>query len=305
VTAEDFAFWSVPGRKVFKLHGSVNSYGSIVATRKDYETCYKRLRIGLLGSSLKMMLATKTVIYFGFSFKDPDFLRVQKLLASEMRGLMPQSYIVTPERLFHSRYTELGIVPIYTDATYFLEMLKTHLVKKKIMLGDDKFGEIMQLLAETARRHFELADKVNLRETPEAIFALCYQDGAMHAFERMLALKSSGYYSNACNALNAVRSYEEIRKQKQAAHKYSDVAYIDGYIDGHMCLLATKQLQKQRPRYYIYGRNTSARSLREYTRALAQASRFHRAASKWAHMAVKRLIAEDGSTVFHHTPFLL
>ncbi|MBA3342049.1 MAG: SIR2 family protein [Gemmatimonadaceae bacterium] len=89
VTAEDFAFWSVQGRKVFKLHGSVNSYGSIVATRVDYADSYKRLEGGLIGANLKMMLATKTIIYAGFSFNDDDLLRIHKFLSSEMRGRTP------------------------------------------------------------------------------------------------------------------------------------------------------------------------------------------------------------------------
>ena len=38
VTAEDFAFWNVPGRKVFKIHGSVSNYGSIIATDEDFST---------------------------------------------------------------------------------------------------------------------------------------------------------------------------------------------------------------------------------------------------------------------------
>jgi len=35
VSSEDYAFWDLPGRKVFKLHGSVSHYGSIVATEED------------------------------------------------------------------------------------------------------------------------------------------------------------------------------------------------------------------------------------------------------------------------------
>jgi NAD-dependent SIR2 family protein deacetylase len=45
VAPEDFAFWDVPGRKVFKLHGSVNSYSSLVATRPDYEACFERMSL--------------------------------------------------------------------------------------------------------------------------------------------------------------------------------------------------------------------------------------------------------------------
>lgn len=66
VTGEDFAvFHDIPGRKVFKLHGSVGNYGSIVATEEDYSNCYKRLSEGIVGANLKLLLISKTVVFFG------------------------------------------------------------------------------------------------------------------------------------------------------------------------------------------------------------------------------------------------
>lgn len=46
VTAEDFAFWNMPGRKVFKIHGSVSNYGSLVATDEDYRRARRQLERG-------------------------------------------------------------------------------------------------------------------------------------------------------------------------------------------------------------------------------------------------------------------
>ncbi len=119
VTAEDFAFWSLPGRKVFKIHGSVNSYGSLVSTKKDYDDCYTQLSNGVIGSYLKLMLATKTIVYCGFSFKDEDFLKIHELLSSEMRDIRPHSYIVTLDESSDTRFHEHGLTPIYTDGTHF------------------------------------------------------------------------------------------------------------------------------------------------------------------------------------------
>src|ERR1041384_4185495 len=45
-TAEDFAFWNMPGRKVFKIHGSVSNYGSLVATDEDYRRARRQLERG-------------------------------------------------------------------------------------------------------------------------------------------------------------------------------------------------------------------------------------------------------------------
>lgn len=63
VEPHDYAYWNLPGRKVFKIHGSTNNVGSLVATEQDYAECYERLRTGLVGASLKHMLATKVLVF--------------------------------------------------------------------------------------------------------------------------------------------------------------------------------------------------------------------------------------------------
>lgn len=59
VYEQDMVFWEQPGRKVLKLHGSINNLGSIVITSEDYENRYKSLHTGLVGSQLKLLIAKK------------------------------------------------------------------------------------------------------------------------------------------------------------------------------------------------------------------------------------------------------
>ena len=58
VTAEDFAFYKVEARKVFKLHGSISNYGSIIASSEDYNRCYKNLQTGITVSYTHLTLPT-------------------------------------------------------------------------------------------------------------------------------------------------------------------------------------------------------------------------------------------------------
>ena len=95
VSADDFAFWNLPGRKVFKLHGSIRNVGSLIVTADDYDRCYKSLRDGLIGSTLKLALATKTIVFLGYSMADPDFLRLWKIIQNELGDLVPAAYWVT------------------------------------------------------------------------------------------------------------------------------------------------------------------------------------------------------------------
>ena len=73
IDKEDFAFWDLPERKVLKIHGSINNIGSIIVTAEDYGKCLRRLRGNIIGSYLKLLLATKTVVFIGYCFDTRTF----------------------------------------------------------------------------------------------------------------------------------------------------------------------------------------------------------------------------------------
>ena len=87
VFPEDIAFWEAADRRVLKIHGTIENYGSIVATRSDYETCRDRLDKNMIGAFLKQILATKTVVFFGYSVRDDDFIYIMKAVQEQMKML--------------------------------------------------------------------------------------------------------------------------------------------------------------------------------------------------------------------------
>lgn len=166
MAAQDFVFWDLPGRKVFKIHGSVDSFSSIVATSEDYDTSYSQLSNGLVGSNLKMLLATKVVVFVGYSLRDQDFLSVYKLLKEEMKDMLPTAYAVMPSGDSDGTLRSLGITTIATDGTFFLKTLKRHLVAEKLMISDAIFDriffEVFQLRRAHALLHKNFSYKKNL-----------------------------------------------------------------------------------------------------------------------------------------------
>ena len=128
VSPEHSVFWNMPGRKVFKIHGSVNSDSSIVATNEDYERSHDELTKGLMGSNLKMLLATKVVVFVGYSLRDSDFVRIYDFLKTETQGLLPHAYAVSTSAESADRFKSLGLTPIVTDGAFFFEILKRDLV---------------------------------------------------------------------------------------------------------------------------------------------------------------------------------
>lgn len=304
VTPKDFTFWSIPGRKVFKIHGSISNFGSIVVTTEDYNNCYERLEKGVLGSNLKMMLATKTILYVGYSFHDDDFIRIHSILRKEMGQLMPHGFIVTLDREGEERYRELGLTPIFTDATNFISVVKQHVVQDRRMLPDEIFDEVSYELTAVLEAHQHLWDEFDITEAPDIIYAATYQDGLIHAFERVLSLQNSGYYSHSCNITRTMRGYDELRKAKVKARKYWDVAYIDGYMNGLVYLLADQDTREALPLYYIYGANEQPRTHDEFAELRKRAFDFHKSAYRYAIRLAQKQGYHKGMVV-HHTPFLM
>lgn len=301
VTSEDFVFSNIDGRKVYKIHGSINNLGSIIATEEDYKKCYEDLNKGLIGSKLKLLLATKVVVFIGYSFGDEDFNKIYDFLYKDMKGLLPHSYIVTISENTKEKYKGKNITPIITDATYFINELKEILVKEKVMLSDDIFSTIYKTLVKVKRAHEELSS-FNISENPEVIYSLCYQDGLIHAFERILSRQNTGYYNNSCNIHQVMISYKKILDKRLNNKLYADAAYIEGYLNGLFCLI--NEDIEFLPLYYLFGAEFDLISLNDYLEASKQAKKLDVESYEYAIKYVKKFKNENGDLVIHHLPFL-
>jgi SIR2-like domain len=303
VSPEDFALWELPGRKVFKIHGSVKNVGSIIATAEDYAKCYERLGTGLVGSVLKTLLATKTVVYIGYSFQDTDFVKIHELLTSEMKGMRPHSYLVTLDESATERFKKTDISPIITAGKHFLVRLKEHLVAEKEMLPDTVFKGISKAYDRLIVSH-RFVSGIDLRKYPTAILTLTYQDGLMHAFSRLQARRSSGEYSNAHRLYHRLDSYETIRKQKVRKKAYEEIAYVDGYLYGLSFVVADRATRRELPMLYVFGAEEHPSTKEEYLKLLNKAEPIHRSAYRACQRIVQNTDLRVPGVVVHHPPFL-
>ena len=305
VTAEDFVFWNLPGRKVYKVHGSINNYGSLVATDEDYERCYERLHSGLIGSQLKLALATRTVLFIGYSLRDHDFERIYNFVRTEMGELIPHAYIVTLDEASEERYTNMGLTPIFTDAEFFVSALKNHLVARELMLSDDWQINIFEALQEVQDEHDKLHDGFNYFDNPAIVYAASYQDGLQHAFQHLLSMSDTGKYSGPCGAEHSVEAYENVRKVKLRDKAYSDVAYIDGYKNGLTYLSVPDEYRSALPLYYVFGYKGNICTIEEFAEIVRDAERLHKTSYKHAKKLVEDVLTQGAQgVVFHHVPFL-
>lgn len=305
VTDSDLAFWEAANRRVLKIHGSVTNYGSIVATREDYQRCQENLNVGLIGSTLKTILATQTVIFIGYSLSDPDFSAIYDFVKTQMNSLHKQAYIVTPFSKECETFRDAGLIPIQTDGAYFISQVKAHAVAQGHLLDDDIFDSAKYLLYKVYYEHDLLHSHVKTSDFPEVIFAASYQDGLIHALERAIQMKGSGRYSHRCEVAGIAKLYLEWQEEKRKHSVFEDVAYIEGYVNGLTYLLMGRSERESAdvPMYFIFGVEEEISDINDFVELHKSNPIAHKAAHKRAQDYVNRL--DDPSSVeFHHPPWL-
>ncbi len=302
VSDSDFAFWDLPDRKVFKLHGSINNYGSIVATKSEYNKKYRHLRDGLIGANLKLSLATKTMVFVGYSFQDEDFNKIYETLSKLIGKVMPKIFIVSPNTKEKEKLKKFNAVGIDTDATYFLSKIREHYTDEKFLTNDDNYHVIKYNLEKIQIEHAKLGKgKYNFKKNPESIYLASYQDGITHAFERILVKRKTGEYSHLPHLAHLIHSYVAGIKKHKRENSYTDVAYCEGYIVGLMCMQFGTQMIGHFPMYYLHGYKKRIFTESEYLRLRKKAQKMHKSSYKFAVQWVNKITAPD--TVYHHPPY--
>lgn len=301
---QDMAFWDAAERRVLKIHGSIANFGSIIADENDYKKSAEELEKGIIGSVLKTILATKTVIFIGYSLSDSDFNSIYEFVRKQMSGMHRQAYVVTPFQGDAEKFREIGLCPIITDGTYFVKKLKEHKIILKHFLPDDVFIFAYELLAQANREHVLLHSRVKFAANPHAIFSAFYQDGMLHSLERALAMRGSGQYSHKCDLEKLISKYEVIKSKKLKAKNFGDVAYIEGYING-LVSIASYPTHKPEdiPMYFAFETEISNWNIDHYMEKLPEFALLHADSFAWAEKAVGEL-DDPETTEWHHPPWL-
>ena len=300
---QDMAFWNSTKRKVLKLHGSINDLGSIVATTEDYEKCYQSLNTGLIGSQLKVLIANRRLVFIGYSFADEDFSRIYSFVRGQLSDFMKKPYIVTLDELNDSKWRRLGLEPIYTAGEHFLQVLIHSLELKGCLIPNQSVRCIYKELEVIKKEHRRLAKDLNLLEQPEVIYCLSYQDGVIHAFEHFLHHVSYGESLCKNNIHGTLISYDNLISKKRKSRRWYDVAYLMGYLNGHVFALTTSEERKYFPHYLDLSLNSELRTLDEYKDSLSITEGRKKSISNYASRMVNKHIP-DKSLIAYHTPFL-
>jgi len=251
VIPEDFAYWDLEGRKVLKIHGSINNLGTIIADKNDYNKCYSALSRNTLGSFLKTILATKTVVFCGYSMRDDDFNRIYKFLQRELKSILPHAYIVTLDADIDVEREKITL--IHTDAFYFLHKLSHYMIEENLIIDDIIYDNIHTLRSVVTRLHHEEMRKFDIKKNLNVLYSYSYQDGIIDSLNRAIIKRGTGHYLCPTYLKKQITFYNDLKRDKLKIKKYWDVAYIEGYINGLCLFLLPVKASFHIPLFYIYG----------------------------------------------------
>ncbi|MGO9812926.1 MAG: SIR2 family protein, partial [Isosphaeraceae bacterium] len=131
-------------KQVLKLHGCITRPHSIVATRKDYETCIAANP--LLFNKVRDLMATKTFLFTGYSLQDADFREVWGSITTTLGRFSKLAYALDPHASDEDLeyWKERGIVIFRLFDVQVFRALRRHLVEH---LGRTKLDPKLRELA--------------------------------------------------------------------------------------------------------------------------------------------------------------
>lgn len=302
VSAEDFSFYNIANRKVFKIHGSISNYGSIIASTEDYKRCYKNLKSGLIGSYIKTLLATKVVIFVGYSFSDFDFIKIYDYLKKEMKDIIPHIYLITLDNDIGEKIKKDNVTIINTDGVFFFSSLRKHLEGSNFILPKDNLEVIelySYLINEYQQKTFDIFLK---KKSISFIYNYHYQDGLRHALDYLKYHSKSGISFDPNHIMNSINYYTKIKKELLKYKNYTDYVYVEGYILGlHSIFL--KKPKKDFPFHYIMG--IGPLITKEFAKCLKRKSYYHKTAEQIGRKIFANFLKKDSNVILSHRPFIL
>lgn len=148
--------WAKPKRDavVYKMHGDVDHPENAILTKQQYEEYYKTHEHFI--TQLSSDLVSKTFLFIGFSFTDPNLDYVLSRLRIQFTETGRQHYC------FIKRQNEAE----FEDD----EMYKYNLRKQELMIGDLKRYKIKALLIDTYEEITEILQEIERRFAKRTIF---------------------------------------------------------------------------------------------------------------------------------------
>lgn len=112
-------------RQVLKIHGCITRPETVVATEDDYIDFFQGKMGSLIWNEFKTLLATKTVLYLGYSLADPNFGFLLREMRSSLEDFVKKGYAVQldPPEHVKTKWLQRNISIISSTSENFLRHL--------------------------------------------------------------------------------------------------------------------------------------------------------------------------------------
>lgn len=308
---EDIALLDENERKVYKMHGSIENISTLIITKDDYDKCYEDLNTNLLGARIKELLANKIVVFIGYSLEDEDFKKIWELINKNLKKLKPHFYIVSPDGNMKDRLKEQNVTCIKTIASEFIIKVKERLINDKVILRREIFDKVtLDLRNEMIKKHNATHKLMSKNKENLLIYCTSYQDGYIHALDRIIAMGNTGIYCCFDYICSSIDSYEELFKINYREKKYYDAAYCQGYANGMEVALLYYgkeadglKYEIENNYYYLFKQKDEIKTLEELMEKIEKFK--NKEIIKHANNIVNKYnINNRKDVVYHHRPFL-
>jgi hypothetical protein len=129
------------------------------------------------------------------------------------------------------------LVPIETDGAFFLETVRKILSETGQIIPEAAFDACDLFLGDIAEAHNKTADAFLRTKHPLLVFALSYQDGLIHALQRIARQKRTGEYHSHSRVHSMVHAYEHKVEMFRKERDLWNASYAMGYQTGLLMLL--------------------------------------------------------------------
>ncbi|KQL33554.1 hypothetical protein AN960_21010 [Bacillus sp. FJAT-25509] len=112
---------------IFKPHGDLDDTESIILSLKHYKSLYDEKKYTLY--TMEKILATRPVVFMGYSLEDPDFIRIIEIIHNNFKGFPSSHYAILPDVSKEKQdyyFREFGIRIISYETTTLSNGQKNH-----------------------------------------------------------------------------------------------------------------------------------------------------------------------------------
>jgi hypothetical protein len=218
----DLAFWDDRKKQVVKIHGCITRPHSIVATQSDYDSCVEAN--ALLFNKVRDLMATRTFLFTGYSFKDADFRGIWDAITNRLGHFSKRAYALDPFATDDDidYWAERGISIFRIADTQFLEGLRFHFVDAGMLPSDQLLKFFMRERGRILKLHLMLKQNCD-----GGMSSAMYQDGLLHQLDDIL----DGLQLGTMRQQDFDSELGLMHKNVKKAHKEEDlieIAYYSG-----------------------------------------------------------------------------